>query len=380
MKVSNLVFATGMSLIGTIRACGAMAAPLPRPIVTVIETYGSGCSTPGSVVGTLAPGIGNGELAALNYDMVFTQMSAFTTPPTQTESNADCHVALEVTPPYGYRFAITGLLAEGSYDAPQSDTEAVLLGGYQTTSRYEDENNVVHQGIEGHQSPETFESPEMGFNIPLNKMWDHSDHSNYIVERATGIGEDRGNFDLFLRPVRLSESPCNATVYVVGNMSVSASSYGDSPAEANLQRTVTNGRSHLGWAWQLRRCDDNIPNPPPPTNGCTSVLGSEWLGQWHTAYSSPTPEGGGVANIAAELTVGRDGTGYYRTTTFTGRLSDMVQCGSQLRGRWLVGSDFGDFTFALIAGNRSFQGTYTHERSGFAGNTRIGAGVWEGRR
>ena len=379
MKVSNLFLATGMSLLGSIQTCGAMASPLPRPTVTVIETYGSGCSTPGSVVGTLAPGIGNDQLAALNYDMIFTQMSAFTTPPAMTESNADCHVALEVTPPYGYRFAITGLLAQGSYDAPQSETEAALLGGYHTSSRYEDQNGFVHQGVEGHQAPESFESPDMGFNVILNKMWDHGDHGDYIVERAIGIGAERGNFDVFLRPARLSESPCNATVYVIGDMSVSASSYGENAAESNLQRTVTNGRSHLGWAWQLRRCDGNVP-PPPPNGECTSVLGAEWLGQWHTAYSAPTPAGGGIANIAAELNVGHDGTGYYRTTTFTGRLSDMVQCGSQLRGRWLVGSDFGDFTFNVSADERSFQGTYTRERGGFAGNTRIGAGVWEGRR
>jgi hypothetical protein len=300
------------------------AAAIPQPAVGPLALDGEGCSG------------ASGELAQdasgqWTYTLVFPSLGAFTTPASAAAFNS-CAAEVDVTPPVGYRLSIGKLIVEGTHMTPQGATTRVD-GSYEL-----DGNGAM---------PMSFAlEPRRGVSLDMPDMMQ--------VVHQDGIGSPAGNWGVEIVETMKMWSKCNtdggmAPATLRGQLSLSAQR-----DAAGLEADIAVQRSDVGmmWAWRFERC----------------AGGEAFAGDWRSAYIAPNGQ-----QVSAFISV-RGSAGTYRTSSWTGQLSQIRVDHGTVRGRWSALGQNGWFAFRLD-GDQRFDGEW-----GFGHEGTTTQGRWWGER
>jgi hypothetical protein len=312
----------------------ATGARAEAPAILGLHYDGSGCSEPGSVLGSLTDQ-GDGRYV---YGLVLARLDAATVLPSTDIVNNDCAVTVEVRPPRGYQMRIAAVMLQGRHDAPQHATTTAVYSSYR----------MYFPDGEG--------PSQMEFQVETNHRLEDRDLGGGLrITDAQGIGQDFGNWQLTVDTHDDNWSPCNAAVSLEGVVSAMASSDdGATDAEIAVQRSDVTTAQGLAWGWQFRRCGGGQQE-------------SGFDGRWSSSYAA------GAQSVSAALDIAGD-AGSFRTSSFTGQLFALRREGRDLVGSWSGLGQQGWLRFTLAADGRSFTGSY-----GLAGQRRA-SGWWNGRR
>jgi hypothetical protein len=300
------------------------AAAIPQPVVGGLSLDGEGCSG------------ASGELAQdasgqWTYTLVFPSLGAFTTA-ADAMAFSSCSAEVDVTPPVGYRMSIGKLIVEGTHMTPQGATTRVD-GNYEL-----DGNGAM---------PMSFAvEPRRGVSLDMPDMMQ--------VVHQDGIGSPAGNWGVEIVERMTMWTECNADGSMApatlrGLLNLSAQRDG-----AGRQAEIAVQRSDVGmmWAWRFERC----------------AGGDAFAGDWRSTYIAPNGR-----QVSAFISV-RGSEGTYRTSSWTGQLSQIRVDRGTVRGRWWAQGQGGWFAFRLDGGTR-FDGEW-----GFGHEGTTAQGRWWGER
>jgi hypothetical protein len=315
-----------VGLLAGLATAPTWAEDAPRPTVGILQSSGEGCPT-----GTAFATLGRTPDGRWNYDIVFSSFQAVTSWVTPRRSVA-CEVAVDVTPPPGYRLRVARALVQGTH-LTEGDASTLLDGHYTW------------------QMPSGAWTPDMRFSVePARGAWGHAGASR--VSRVEHIPSTVGNWGATFDDTSDDWSPCAdggaATVRLMGRMTLEATrGRSGVDAEIALQRSAVG----LGWSWVFERCGGNA---------------DLFSGTWSSTYVTA-----GGQQVQATIHVQGD-HGTYRAFGWTGQLFDIRIQGNHVHGRWSALGQDGWFEFEVQ--RESFSGEW-----GFRGAS-VPSGRWWGTR
>lgn len=300
------------------------AAALPQPTTGELSLDGEGCAG------------ASGELAQdaagqWSYTLIFPALQAYTDAQNAEAFNS-CAAEIDVTPPIGYRMRIGKLIVEGTHATPHG-AKTEVEGSYEL-----DTGDAMSMRF-------TIE-PRRGVRLEMRDMM--------RVVGQDGIGAPEGNWGVEIEETMPQWSDCNSDGAMTpatlrGHLDLSAArQHAGREAEIAVQRTDVG----MMWAWRLEPCGG----------------GEAFEGEWRSTYVAPNGR-----LVHAQINVhGTQGT--YRTSSWTGRLSEIRVDHGNVRGLWSAQGQSGWFNFRLDGGQR-FDGEWGRGSPGTAAQ-----GRWWGER
>jgi hypothetical protein len=320
---------TALGVAAALLASSAFADDVPRPDVHGFRLLGDGCA-PNTVVGTL----GRAPDGQWNYDLVFTDFQAVTDPG-RSPASRECGVAVDVTPPPGYRMRIASMLVQGTH-VTYGAASTKVSGMYTWWPMRKPSEGIadLHFALE-----------------PGNARVSPTGTGDLRVAGVDNLDAPEGNWGVSFAEEPARWSKCADPITVVGTVTLTADrGSSDREAELSLQRSDVG----LGWGWKFERCGGG--------GGDTRFFDGHWI----STYAAP----GGQLVRATIDAQGDEGT--YQTSTWSGRLFDLHADGDHVLGSWAALNRTGWLDFEVNGGQ--FTGKW-----GFQGESGE-AGAWWGHR